>query len=290
MASSIVVGWDGSAESAAALEWALDLAESDGSPVRIVGAVEPAALDLSPRPEHSNDTLRAMVAQELEVVREVHALAHPALMVTTLAVEDAAVDALVSQSRDAALLVLGSRGAGGVLSFIIGSTTLAVAARTDCTLVAVPRPDEEAVVADGVVVGADGSPVSEGAVAFAVEQASRLGTGLTVVHTWQDPATPSMFGTGSAEGDESEGHTSRLLAELTEWLAPWSSKMPDVEVVARVSRGNPAIILVDLSRHARLLVVGSRGGHAVHRGWLGSVSQGVLHLAAVPTAVVPPRQ
>jgi nucleotide-binding universal stress UspA family protein len=173
MASSIVVGWDGSAESAAALEWALDLAESDGSPVRVVGAVEPAALDLSPRPEHSNDTLRAMVAQELEVVREVHALAHPALMVTTLAVEDAAVDALVSQSRDAALLVLGSRGAGGVLSFIIGSTTLAVAARTDCTLVAVPRPDEEAVVADGVVVGADGSPVSEGAVAFAVEQASR---------------------------------------------------------------------------------------------------------------------
>jgi nucleotide-binding universal stress UspA family protein len=131
MASSIVVGWDGSAESAAALEWALDLAESDGSPVRIVGVVEPAALDLSPRPEHSHETLRSMVAQELRAVHEAQAVAHPGTVVTTLAVEDVAVDALVGQSRDAALLVLGSRGAGGVLSLIVGSTTLAVAARTE---------------------------------------------------------------------------------------------------------------------------------------------------------------
>jgi nucleotide-binding universal stress UspA family protein len=287
MASSIVVGWDGSAESAAGLEWALDLAESDGSPVRIVGAVEPAALDPSPRPEHSHETLRSMVAQELQAVREVQALAHPALTVTTLAVADVAVDVLVGQSRDAALLVLGARGAGGVLSLISGSTTLAVAARTECPLVAVPRPDKEAVGADGVVVGADGSLVSEGAVALAFEQASRLGTGLTVVHTWRDPATPSIFGKGSHEGHESEGHNGRLLAGLTEWLAPWSSKMPDVPVVARVVRGNAALILVDLSRHSQLLVVGSRGGEAVPRGWLGSVSQGVLHLAAVPVAVVP---
>jgi nucleotide-binding universal stress UspA family protein len=286
MASSIVVGWDGSAESAVALEWALDLAECDGSSVRVVGAVEPAALDLSPRPVHSHETLRAMVAQELRAVRDVQGRAHPALTITTVTVEDVAVDALVGQSRDAALLVLGSRGAGGVLSLIIGSTTLAVAARTECPLVAVPPPDEEAVGADGVVVGADGSLVSEGAVAFAFEQASRLGTGLTVVHTWRDPATTSLFGKGSREGHESESHTSRLLAGLTEWLAPWASKMPDVKVVASVVRGNPALILVDLSRHSQLLVVGSRGGAAVPRGWLGSVSQGVLHLAAVPVAVV----
>jgi nucleotide-binding universal stress UspA family protein len=287
MASSIVVGWDGSAESAAALEWALDLAESDGSPVRIVGVVEPAALDLSPRPEHSHETLRSMVAQELRAVHEAQAVAHPGTVVTTLAVEDVAVDALVGQSRDAALLVLGSRGAGGVLSLIVGSTTLAVAARTECPLVAVPPPEEEAVGADGVVVGADGSPESEGAVALAFEQASRLGTGLTVVHTWRDPAGTSMFGKGSREAHGSEGHTDWLLTGLTEWLAPWSSKMPEVKVVARVVRGNPALILVDLSRHSQLLVVGSRGGAGVPRGWLGSVSQGVLHLAAVPVAVVP---
>ncbi len=287
MASSIVVGWDGSAESAAALDWALHRAQSDGSPVRIVGAVEPAALDPSPRPERSHETLRTMVAQELAAVREAQALARPELTITTLAVEDAAADALVDQSRHAALLVLGSRGAGGVLSLIIGSTTLAVAARTQCPLVAVPRLDEDAVVGDGVVVGTDGSLVSEGAVAFAFEQASRLGTGLTVVHTWHDPASISMIGTGGVEGRTAESHHSRLLAGLTEWLAPWTSKMPDVKVVTRVVRGNPAIILVDLSRHSQLLVVGTRGGHADHRGWLGSVSQGVLHLAAIPTAVVP---
>jgi nucleotide-binding universal stress UspA family protein len=287
MSSSIVVGWDGSAESVAALDWALAAGESDGSPVRIVSVVEPAAVEPRPRAEHSHETLRAMVGQELAAVREVQARAHPALSVTTLVVESSAVEALVGQSRGAALLVLGSRGAGGVLSLIVGSTTLAVAARTECPLVAVPGPDEEAGVGDGVVVGTDGSLVSEGAVAFAFEQARRLGTGLTVVHAWQETAIASVFDDGSAEGDESESRTSRLLAGLNQWLAPWSRTMPAVQVDARVVRGNPALILIDLSRDSRLLVVGSRGRAAVPRGWLGSVSQGVLHLAATPLAVVP---
>jgi nucleotide-binding universal stress UspA family protein len=288
MTRSIVVGWDGSAESAAALGWALALAEDDGTPLRVVAALEPAARDLSPRADHSHQALRATIAAELLAVRDVQSLAHPAVTITTLLVDDLPADALVRQSRDAAALVLGSRGSGGVVSRLAGSTTLAVGARVECPLVAVPEPqDAHHPAAGGVVVGTDGSAASERAVAFAFGQAGRLHAPLTVVHAWHDPMTVSMLGASIPGAHEPESHTRRQLAELVDWLAPWSSRNPEVEVAARVVHGNPVRSLVDLSRHAQLLVVGCRGRGAVQRAMLGSVSQGVLHLGAVPIAVVP---
>ena len=71
-------------------------------------------------------------------MREVQSVAHPELSISTMLVDDVPVEALVRQSCDAALVVLGSHGAGGVRSLIAGSTTLAVAARAESTVVAVP--------------------------------------------------------------------------------------------------------------------------------------------------------
>jgi nucleotide-binding universal stress UspA family protein len=275
MTRSIVVGWDGSAEAAAALDWAVAHARRVGRPLRIVGAVEPESHDLSPRPEHSHAGLRASVEQDLAAVREVQAVAHPELSISALLVDDLPVEALVRQSCDAALVVLGSHGAGGARSLIAGSTTLAVAARAESAVLAVPAPRAGMPSTRGVVVGTDGSAVSEGAVAFAFEQAVELQTPLSVVHARRDPT--------EASPDEL-----RLQREvLADWIGPWAGKFPEVEVCGRVMNGNPVRLLVDMSRGAQLLVVGSRGRGAVRRAMLGSVSQGVLHLAALPVAVVP---
>lgn len=287
MIAPVVVGWDGSAEAAAALDWALGYARRTGRAVRVLGAVEPESHDLSPRREHSHAGLRASVAQDLVAVREVQSVAHPELTITTLLVDDVPVEALVRQSHDAALVALGSHGAGGVRSLIAGSTTLAVAARAECPLVAVPAPRVGMPMTRGVVVGTDRSAVSEGAVAFAFEQAAAMHTPLTVVHAWRDPETAALLGADDPAGPAAEGHSDRQREVLADWIEPWQSKFPEVEVCGRVVRGNAVRVLVDMSRGAQLLVVGCRGRGAVRRAMLGSVSQGVLHLGAIPIAVVP---
>jgi len=75
---------------------------------------------------------------------------------------------------------------------------------------------------------------------------------------------------------------------LAERLAGWSEKYPDVEVRRRVVRDRPAAELVDLSRTARLVVVGSRGRGGVRGLLLGSVGHALIHHAHCPVLVARP--
>jgi nucleotide-binding universal stress UspA family protein len=74
---------------------------------------------------------------------------------------------------------------------------------------------------------------------------------------------------------------------LSEALAGWREKYPDVAVHSGVVSEHPAAGLVKESAAQYLLVVGSRGRHALTGTLLGSVSQGVLHHATCPVAVIP---
>lgn len=69
-------------------------------------------------------------------------------------------------------------------------------------------------------------------------------------------------------------------------LAGAGAAEPDVVVHHRVVRGNPVTVLVEASRDADLLVVGSRGRGGFRGLLLGSVSRAVLHHAGCPVAVV----
>jgi nucleotide-binding universal stress UspA family protein len=79
----------------------------------------------------------------------------------------------------------------------------------------------------------------------------------------------------------------RADAWLSEALAGWREKYPDVVVHAEVIRAHPVAGLVSASTAQYLLVVGKHGHHAMTGTLLGSVSQGVLHHATCPVAVVP---
>ena len=74
---------------------------------------------------------------------------------------------------------------------------------------------------------------------------------------------------------------------MSEALAGWSQKYPDVEVHHAVIRDHPVPGLIAESLNQELLVVGTRGRHALAGTLLGSVSQGVLHHADLPVAVIP---
>ena len=170
-------------------------------------------------------------------------------------------------------------GAGGFGTLVLGSVGSAAAAHAACPVVVVRG---ESTPTDGpVVVGVDGSRLSEAALAFAIDAAVRRGTSLVAVHAWQDAANPRV-----AALIDWKAVAAEEAAVLAERLAGWQEKHPDLTIERRVVRDSPAHELTALSEQAQLVVVGSRGRGGFAGLLLGSVSQALLRHAACPVAVV----
>lgn len=282
--SRIVVGVDGRPTGRTALDWAADVAAQRRLPLHLVHA-EPMPLRgpvVTPGADHSTRESQAVLD---EAVERVHSLT-PSVEVTTATARGAAAPLIVDASREASMVVVGARGRGVFGSAMLGSTSVDVAAHAFAPVVVVrdfptPMPQRP-----GVVVGADGSAVSDAAVAAAFAEADQRGLPLTVVHTWfLDYPGAATFG---VVGDES---TRRQVADgevavAAEAVAGWSEKYPDVVVRQHVVNAHPVQSLVDHSQGAELVVVGSRGRGGFTGLLLGSVSQGVLHHAHCPVMVV----
>ena len=200
---------------------------------------------------------------------------HPGVEVRTRLEPGSATEKLLEESERAHTIVLGSRGTSGFTDLLIGSTTLHVAAHSSCTVVAVPAPAEDAATHHGVVVGVDGSAVSEVAIGYAFEAAAELGEPLTAVHAWFDvtrTGTGRMMPLGYDPAEVLEEE--RL--SLAESMAGWQEKFPDVEVRDQVVFGRPVSALVGrlqgcATGRCRL----PRSRRRAQRR-LGSVSHGVL--------------
>ncbi len=289
--SAIVIGVDGSPGGAVALGWGLDLAARQNAPVRLVHAFEVSIYDvqLAENAHPAGGGLRGSAQRIVDDAADRARALYPHLDVTTRIEAGPSVVTLIEESQDADTVVLGNRGSGGFVSLVVGSTTLQVASHAHCTVVAVPIRDLTGPPGTGIVLGVDGSPVSEAAMDYAFRAASDAGEPLIAVRAWHDPAAvgPSVMLPLVYDPeviDVEEHHV------LTEALARWSPKYPNVDVRPRVVQDHPAHALIEQSRGARLLVVGCRGRGELRSLLLGSVSHGVLHHATCPVAVVRPHR
>lgn len=153
MAGKIVVGVDGSEPSHEALRWAAAEAELRGA--RIVAAhswtfIPPTPIGepgMIPMPATDYvgqmDAERNAALAELEAaVAEVFPDGAPAGLETKL-LEGDAEDALVRESADAELLVVGSRGRSGITSALLGSVSRHVVSHARCPVVVVKPPPAE---------------------------------------------------------------------------------------------------------------------------------------------------
>lgn len=206
----------------------------------------------------------------------------PEVTVDGAVVPGAASAVLLAESSAAELVVLGSRGLGGFAGLLLGSTAVQVSAHADCPVLVIRG---EVPASGPVVVGVDGSELSEQAVAFAFAEASRRDTELIAVHAW---LYPTPVGPGDIlplvyDLDAFREQEERVLAES---VAGWSERYPEVTVRQRLVRGSPGGALVEQSRTAQLVVVGARGRGALGGLLLGSVSHAVLHHAESPVAIV----
>jgi nucleotide-binding universal stress UspA family protein len=133
-----------------------------------------------------------------------------------------------------------------------------------------------------VVVGVDGSAPSEDAVAWAAGQAELIGAELELVTAWEWPSTygaPMVL----PEQFNPAGDAERLLVDTE---AAVKRAHPGLSVRRSTAEGHPAPILVEASKGATLLVVGSRGHGAFIGMVLGSVSEHCVTNAHCPVVVV----
>lgn len=292
MFQSVTVGLDGTRESLAAVDWAACEALARGATLRIVQVRETGAYPYSPI---ADDEVEREWAQTItsEALDDLNARM-PGLAVTVDMLAGRPAHALADASADTELLVLGSRGLGSVLGFIVGSTALPTVAHTVCPVVLVrarPRgPDggehgprgmygthEPHGTAHGshgphgqdepqgphdhpggdLVLGLDlGRPCDE-LLAFAFATAARHSTPLHVLHAWDLPPTYGMrpLPVPPAMTDELLAAQNQALAAT---LRPWQDERPEVKLRAEAVIGQPSRLLVEAAAQASMLIVGRR--------------------------------
>ncbi|MEU1404594.1 universal stress protein [Streptomyces sp. NPDC005728] len=286
MARPITAGVDGTQASLAALDWAGREAVRRGLPLRVVHVWRfHEALESADR-----DTQHGWVsAGAAEAVRAVSAR-HPELRVSVDVVEAGAVEALVTAAAEAEMLVLGSRGHGAVVGFLVGSVGQQVIAETTRPVVLVRAGDRPAAEAAGrdVVVGQQGGPQdSAAALRFAFETAAARGAAVRAVRAWTLPPV-FAYSPGSLKLlDDAGGLEPFEKKALAEALQPWRERFPQVPVAEHVELGSAGQVLLETAVRAQLMVVGRRAHRTAVGARIGSVAHGVLHHAECPVAVVP---
>ena len=129
-----------------------------------------------------------------------------------------------------------------------------------------------------IVVGVDGSDSSRAALQWAYDEAAHHGAALNVVAAWAPPTMPMSppYGSLPTEGYAEQPRV-EALGLLERFTADLDERSPAVEVSTSIEEGGPAQVLIERSKEADLLVVGSRGHGGFAGMLLGSVSQ---HLVA----------
>jgi len=295
-AGRIVVGYDGSTHAAHALEWAALEAERRGSALTVFYVVDygrfatggGGGVGTGWAPYLADESSKLLVDEGVERARK----AAPGVHVTGEAKVGRPVGGLIEASRDADLLVVGSRGCNQLLNLVAGSVAAAMAAHAHCPVVIVrgegdilPGPERP------VVVGVDGSRAAQAALAFALATASDTGAPLVVLCAWNV----------LRDADAWVGVDARVLIDRESLLTAERKAArqildaavervradhPDVALTASLVEASPAAALLRAGAHAGLIVVGTRGNGPFSSLVLGSVSHAVVHASTRPVAVV----
>jgi len=283
----VTVGVDGSPASLNAVAWAASEAGRRGRSLRLVYVnvwpVYSAAMWPAWGPQDGRDGEAAGRQIVADAARHAAATA-PEVEVVTDVVDGGPAGVLLGRAEHSALLVVGRRGGGGFAQLLVGSVATQVAIYAACPVAIVPEAaGPPAGDGTGVVLGVDGSDQCQAAIEYAFTEASRRGSRLTAVRSWYWPTDDPAIVEPAPLPAHHVLEQQRLLSEA---LAGWAEKYPDVEVRTVIAHHRPARALLDAAEKADLLVVGARGSGGFGALLLGSVGETVARHAHCPVVIV----
>lgn len=290
-AETVVVGYDGTREAAAALDWAAAWAARQGSRLLVASAVDPvlpAGPSTGPGPDVATvrQAVGRVAARGADLVRRQHedievrsvgAVGHPSAE-------------LVALSDSADLVVVGRRSRANNPDASVGSVSFALSAHARCPVVVV-QGERRFGLGEGrpVVVGVDTSQPSLRALAFAANAAASARVGLVIVSAWSGEVEPwlaELWGGPTPGVDRAAEESARAQSSVAAAATAVRQNHPDLHTTTHTPRGALHEVLLDEACDAGLLVVGARGGGGFAGLALGSVTRGVLRQADLPVAVV----
>jgi nucleotide-binding universal stress UspA family protein len=282
----VVVGVDAAQPTDRALDWAADQAALEHRQLLLVhGIGTPLAVGSAwgavggPDPLQLFSDLQAAGRALLARAKTRVVTRHPELVVHQSVRPVDPRQALLDVSGDAALIVVGSRGRGHVLSVVLGSVSEEVAGRASCPVVVI-RSQYGVEPRRGVLVGTDGTDESQPVLRFAFRCAGLRGLPLTVLHTVPTDLDDVHVVPDSPDRPAELDRLAASVADLT-------GRHPEVPTLLEVGHGTPAECLLALADSMDLVVVGHHERGIVGRFSHASVAVAVLEHASVAIAVVP---
>jgi nucleotide-binding universal stress UspA family protein len=201
----------------------------------------------------------------------------------------------LADQHEAAAIVVGSRGLGGVKSALLGSVSSGVLDHAHLPVLIVPPLDEPAAPGP-VVIGYDGSEHADAAVRAAGHLLKvRETILLTTWVSYQAVSSAGLAGAPVVVVSKAVEEIDREVREATQRLAEQGARLAaeqGLEVKAETVHGDgPAwrtLLTTAHAHRAAAVVVGSRGKSAFGEALVGSVSRALVHHAPAPVLVVRP--
>lgn len=281
--SWILVGVDGSEAGSAAIRYGAEDVRRNGGTLRLAHVV----MDYAPSATTYSMAYPAPALASRRIGREVLAEAEKVALelldptqVETVMIRGDRVPALVQAANGARLVVLGDERRPMLERIATGSVLGGVAAHAPVPVVAVPASWVPRADRPRIVAAVKDCGNSRGLIRRALAEAEERNGELVVLHAWQLPTYP--FAVPDAGDAEWEQETREALQRRVESLPETAA-----EVRIDIRRGQPAKVLVDVSKDADLLVV-ARRAHGFPFGHLGGTGRAVLRASQCPVEVTPP--
>ena len=201
----VVVAVDGSPASRNAVRWAANTANKRGIPLRLASSYTMPQFLYAEGMVPPQELFDDLQSETMEKIDEARAVAHevaPDIKIGHTIAEGSPIDMLLDMAHDVTMIVMGSRGLGGLSGMVMGSVSAAVVSHASCPVVVVREDNQldEATKYGPVVIGVDGSDVSAKATEIAFAEADARGAELVAVHTWMDmQVQASLAGLSAAQ-------------------------------------------------------------------------------------------
>ena len=199
----------------------------------------------------------------------------------------------LGEEMEAGLIVVGSRGRGGLRRALMGSVSDAVVRYAHCPVLVVRRGEdgEPIVSSKKVLLATDGSEEAELAATTAAELAKSTDSELYVIYVW---GMESWRFPKDAQGNFPEGYETRreeqrrIRDRQVEKIEASGGSVAN----SHLAMGHPAdqIVAYAQDEGVGLIVMGSRGREGIRRALMGSISDAVVRHAHCPVMIVRPEK